>query len=269
MQNLVESLQTELEERGEYVVLANIGWFAVFPNTWRARVETATGFGREGPNLIVYRNRSENPRDHHVIPYAIVRNLLVESTLTYSEVNGSTRWNLVIKDHLLRVTHGNVKHDVKDYFGISLLTEELEIALPEEIKPAQIYWEGSVRQIQINAYERDREARRKCIEHHGMRCVVCKMSFFEVFGPDAASIIHVHHLLPLHLIGKQYAIDPITDLCPVCPNCHAVIHSRYPEPYSIEDVKRRFRGYSYPDFTADDNHDPSTPQKGFNPSMEL
>jgi hypothetical protein len=244
MQNLVEGLQTELEQRGEYVVLANIGWFAVFPNTWRARLESARRNGREGPNLIVHRNRSQNPRDHHVIPYAIARALLVESTLTHSEVNGSTRWNLVLKDHRLRVTHGDVKHDVKSYFGVTLLSEDLEFSLPEELKPAQIYWEGGARQIQINAYERDREARRKCIEHHGMRCVVCKMSFGEVFGPDAASIIHVHHLLPLHAIGKHYTVNPITDLRPVCPNCHAVIHSRYPAPYTIEEARHRFRGYS-------------------------
>ncbi|SPD73387.1 hypothetical protein PITCH_A1820016 [uncultured Desulfobacterium sp.] len=37
-------------------------------------------------------------------------------------------------------------------------------------------------------------------------------------------------------VGKSYQVDPIRDLVPVCPNCHAVIHLRKP-PYSIKEVK--------------------------------
>jgi 5-methylcytosine-specific restriction protein A len=45
-----------------------------------------------------------------------------------------------------------------------------------------------------------------------------------VFGPEAEGFIHVHHLIPLSTIGTEYLVDPINDLRPVCPNCHAVIH---------------------------------------------
>ena len=34
----------------------------------------------------------------------------------------------------------------------------------------------------------------------------------------------------------EYRLDPIRDLRPVCPNCHAVIHRREP-PFSIEEIK--------------------------------
>jgi|ERR1700734_3962751 len=47
--------------------------------------------------------------------------------------------------------------------------------------------------------------------------------------------IHVHHLRQLSDIRKEYLVDPIKDLRPVCPNCHAVLHLRNPA-YSIEDV---------------------------------
>jgi 5-methylcytosine-specific restriction protein A len=38
-------------------------------------------------------------------------------------------------------------------------------------------------------------------------------------------------------VGNEYRVDPIRDLRPVCPNCHAMIHRRIPA-YSIEELKK-------------------------------
>jgi 5-methylcytosine-specific restriction enzyme A len=65
--------------------------------------------------------------------------------------------------------------------------------------------------------------------------VVCDFDFGAVYGEAAAGFIHVHHTKPLAMIGEQYEVDPIEDLRPVCPNCHAVIHLVNP-PRSIEEV---------------------------------
>jgi predicted HNH restriction endonuclease len=35
-------------------------------------------------------------------------------------------------------------------------------------------------------------------------------------------------------------VDPIADLRPVCPNCHAVIHRANP-PYTLDDVRDMLR----------------------------
>jgi predicted HNH restriction endonuclease len=207
----------------------------MYPSTWKTRAETANRLGREGPNLIVYRTKSLNARDHHVIPHEIIRNLVVEETITYSKRDQSLRWNLNLADHKLRVTHRAGKVDVRSYYGAPLIHEDSDVALPEEIGPGAVYVEGVVRRIQINAYERDREARKQCINHYGRRCFICKTAFAEVYGPAAASIIHVHHLVPLSNIRGEYIVNPIKDLRPVCPNCHAVIHSRTPV-YEIEEV---------------------------------
>ncbi len=40
--------------------------------------------------------------------------------------------------------------------------------------------------------------------------------------------IHVHHKVELSSIGREYVVDPIEDLVPVCPNCHAMLHTRKP-----------------------------------------
>lgn len=108
--------------------------------------------------------------------------------------------------------------------------------LPEEIDTPQEFFEGVSKPITINAYERNSQARNACIEHYGTTCLVCGMSFYEKYGDIGKDFIHVHHIKPLGEIGKKYQVDPIKDLCPVCPNCHAMIHMRKP-PYSIDELK--------------------------------
>lgn len=108
--------------------------------------------------------------------------------------------------------------------------------LPEEITHPNVFYEGALRTISVNVYERNPKARKECLEEYGTRCGVCDFDFFEKYGEVGADFIHVHHLKPLAEIGKEYKINPVLDLLPVCPNCHAIIHKRNP-PYSIDEVK--------------------------------
>jgi hypothetical protein len=111
--------------------------------------------------------------------------------------------------------------------------------LPEEvvINAEQKFYEGSVRQITVNAYERDSEARRRCLDFHGFNCVVCGFNFEKKYGEAGKDFIHVHHLTPLSDIGEKYELNPVDDLRPVCPNCHAMIHKKK-LLYSIEELKQ-------------------------------
>lgn len=84
--------------------------------------------------------------------------------------------------------------------------------------------EGAKQTVQVNRYERNPVARAKCLEIHGTRCEICKMSFAETYGTFAKDFIHVHHKMPLHQISESYEVNPKTDLIPVCPNCHAMLH---------------------------------------------
>jgi len=111
------------------------------------------------------------------------------------------------------------------------------IATPDEIITPERFYEGAVRQVNVNAYERDTRAREECIKHYGLNCSVCDFNFEEVYGSRGKSFIHVHHLVPLASIGKEYAIDPIKDMRPVCPNCHAMIH-RVEPTLSIEELRK-------------------------------
>ncbi|MBS1723124.1 MAG: HNH endonuclease [Armatimonadetes bacterium] len=96
--------------------------------------------------------------------------------------------------------------------------------------------EGALRVVTVTSYERSSKARAECLRHYGHRCSVCDMDFASRYGQEAARIMHVHHLIPLGQLRSEYVVDPIKDLRPVCPNCHAVIHTQS-EALSIERVR--------------------------------
>lgn len=108
--------------------------------------------------------------------------------------------------------------------------------LPGEVTDGELFREGSLKRVIVNAYERNHKARSKCISHYGDSCEVCGINFEATYGEVASGFIHVHHLLPISEIKDEYTVDPIEDLRPVCPNCHAVLHMGSPL-FSTEAVK--------------------------------
>ncbi len=53
---------------------------------------------------------------------------------------------------------------------------------PDEMDSAERFREGAVRQVSVNAYERDPKARQKCIDYYGLNCSVCNFNFGKVYG---------------------------------------------------------------------------------------
>lgn len=109
-------------------------------------------------------------------------------------------------------------------------------ALSEEVDTTVQYPEGAVLTVTINRYERNPKARQACIDHYSAVCQVCLFSFEDTFGEMGKGYIHVHHTVPLSTIGQTYEVNPIEDLCPVCPNCHAMLHRKFP-PYTVEELQ--------------------------------
>ena len=93
----------------------------------------------------------------------------------------------------------------------------------EEISESHDYVEGATYTFEANACERNAEARLRCIEHWGLNCCICGFNFEAAYGSLARGLIHVHHLEPLSENRTEHKVDPVADLRPICPNCHAVI----------------------------------------------
>jgi len=88
--------------------------------------------------------------------------------------------------------------------------------------------EGGRVSVQVNKYERDPRLRTECIRAHGPICTICDFDFEAVFGELGRGYCHVHHVRPLSEVKHEHSVDPVKDLIPVCPNCHAMLHARTP-----------------------------------------
>jgi len=130
-----------------------------------------------------------------------------------------------------------VLREVLQTEGMATGIAAADFSFPEEVAQSTGLLEGAARTVLVNAYERSQEARRLCIAAHGTNCAACGMNFGAVYGPSAEGYIHVHHLKMLSEVRESHAVDPVVDMRPVCPNCHAVIHLDG-ECRTINDVRR-------------------------------
>jgi hypothetical protein len=162
-----------------------------------------------------------------VIPYLLANSLIWES---FGDATVKILYSPRIASNRDSVQERRKKKRLSDFYRKAEV-----ISFSDKIGEETVFREGAKYQVTFDAYERDPKARQRCIQHYGARCFICNISFGEVYGEIAKGFIHVHHLRPLSEIGSEYTVDPIEDLRPVCPNCHAVLHLRKPA-FSIQDV---------------------------------
>lgn len=120
----------------------------------------------------------------------------------------------------------NMIFDFFDNFLTSTLPRLRRKILGVFISPIQeeVLEEGAVKYVNSIRYERNRKARELCLSYHGKTCKRCGLNFEESYGAKYAGLIEVHHIIPISEIGASYIVDPIKDLIPLCPNCHAIVH---------------------------------------------
>lgn len=124
-------------------------------------------------------------------------------------------------DPSINWSHRLIKYWARDQDNIqgNLYPDEMDHNDPD-------YKDGASKQVLVNKYERDPKARTACIKHHGFKCSACNFDFENVYGDRGKQFIHVHHRVAVSTYNGSKGIDPVKDLIPVCPNCHAMLHRK-------------------------------------------
>jgi len=72
-------------------------------------------------------------------------------------------------------------------------------------------------------------------------CRVCDFDFYRIYGTIGSRFIEIHHIKPIYMyedtdttILFEQAID---NLCPLCANCHRMIHRNRKNPLSVPELK--------------------------------
>lgn len=212
--SVAHNSRRQLESLGEYVTRANVDWFAVFPETLAER-ESVAAANRRDANLVVYRTRSDDERDHHVIPLAELAGLLTDATLTHSEVNGTIRWNVTLKDHVLKVTHSDLTVDVERYFRVPLAIE-LSGTGDDPDQPIDL---DPPSRVVATTYRilRDTAEARQLKADHDYRCQICGTT---IALPVGTRYAEAHHVRPLG--SPHNGPDVRENMVVLCPNHHAM-----------------------------------------------
>lgn len=100
------------------------------------------------------------------------------------------------------------------------------------------YPQDALTRVVVNRYEQDPDARRACVALHGSGCAACGFSFEQKYGEIGLDFIPVHHLVPVSQLGSGYELDPLTDLIPLCANCHAMAHLGVGTPRTVAELRR-------------------------------
>ena len=146
-------------------------------------------------------------------------------------IDGDDEFHWQIKNEFLQAL---IKTDWIEDFETFISADETEEENNELLQTEFV--EGSKKATLTNRYERNKDARQACIKYYGAVCYVCGFDFEKSYGEIGKGFIHVHHEVDISLIGNEYKVDPIKDLKPVCPNCHAMLHQKRPA-YTVEELK--------------------------------
>lgn len=113
--------------------------------------------------------------------------------------------------------------------------------------------EGVEHQYNLTKKERNPELRQKCIEYYKqmwnghIRCLCCGFDFGKAYENIGEGYIEIHHVNPHHTFEGEHMVDPLTDLIPLCSNCHSMIHrvNGAGKCMTLDDLKKLYKGKKY------------------------
>ncbi len=120
-----------------------------------------------------------------------------------------------------------------------------------EVLDEQIVHEGELRTRTVEYRTRSRELRSAAIEKYAINgriaCAACDFEYGLAYPNIGEGYIQIHHLKPVSFMrGETINLsDALNNVCPLCANCHQMVHTSTP-PLAITKLKSILRvSYSY------------------------
>jgi 5-methylcytosine-specific restriction protein A len=154
-------------------------------------------------------------------------NVLVDSRPAELADLNSLRWQRVEFDCSIPLHGSSGQTGRRDAFieaASSCLSLVLLALDGENAEGSESKIEGAASQARVTKYERSPANRLRCIQYWGPNCWVCEFDFQKTYGVLGDGFIEVHHVQPLATYKSPMAVNPKTDLVPLCSNCHSMIH---------------------------------------------
>lgn len=154
--------------------------------------------------------------------------------------------NTEIIDYLL--TNNFNFHDLIDSF------KEIQKAnkkhLHSEIFNENItVYEGSQVAVKTKVYKRSNKLRKKAIQFYTIdnriKCKACCFDFEDFYGKYGKGFIEIHHQKPIFQFDgddtEQTIAKALSNVIPICPNCHRMIHRSKINPLTLKEIKEHIK----------------------------
>jgi putative restriction endonuclease len=254
-----------LTENDESNWLDQTGVLYHFPPRYKKLIEPGT-------HVVYYKGRLSNPQyksmrlsdEPHYFGVGIIEKIWPDTTTKnyFASIKDFRLFTeavpFKVDGEYLELKANDVKYNYFRGNGVRSLTEEEFKKITQGAsklesqyyKPEEEYDQTHIsavpegKQIRYYAtkYERIRSHRDAALKIHGYNCIVCNLNFKEVYGELGEGYIHIHHTKPLSSLDEVTVPDPRTDLVPVCPNCHAMLHRKKGVLLSIAELKELYKG---------------------------
>ena len=123
-----------------------------------------------------------------------------------------------------------------------------EAAISQVMKPetsVAFIEEGQQTSVSRKIRKRSRKLRDYAINHFKnadgtIRCEGCDFEATEKYGKQTIGLIEIHHKKPIALSSPKVTqlAEAATDLSPLCPTCHRVVHSKTEGLMSIAELQK-------------------------------
>lgn len=104
--------------------------------------------------------------------------------------------------------------------------------------------EGYQKQVNTKVYERSKKLRDAALRYYTkgghIACHACAFDFKLFYGNIGDGFIELHHSKPVFMYEDEdqdkKISDAITNLVPVCSNCHRMIHRNWNKPIEVQEL---------------------------------